>query len=424
MLTFISTDFERKVKECLRYIDEKNNIGFSNLKLEFIDIISDKFNPDEYNNICIGPEYVISFSLDNDYFSEDMTIEDFIDMIDETKSSKLIDDCVCLSEKRCIYRVITYNHKDTFKMNSLLKKYKKYYFSECIVENTHTYCSIINGLTLFNVMINFTRNEKYIMSKLGGEYFIEIRYDKLLNKNITDKIFNSYLFELNTTLGLKLKLRPSPEYELYEDEIGIEEYKLRPLIYGKGINELTQIFNNAEVNNNYDYSILQYTKILEYVSQTVIRQNITSKVQSKLSSKDALRPTANYVKELEELFNELSKQYETDRSAVNAVIVNCCSILEISESAPKYLSKVVALKSNLANPKANKQSIMSSAIDSVADSISDTRDFIAHAKTNYTLKGGECPDDQKGDFVNLVRELSIQAIRWFDRIHEENRVIS
>lgn len=59
----------------------------------------------------------------------------------------------------------------------------------------------------------------------------------------------------------------------------------------------------------------------------------------------------------------------------------------------------------------------------MADRISYTRNFIAHAKANYTLKGNECPNEQKSEFVEMLKILSIQVVRWFSLTNDAIRIV-
>ena len=52
------------------------------------------------------------------------------------------------------------------------------------------------------------------------------------------------------------------------------------------------------------------------------------------------------------------------------------------------------------------------ALKELASELSDTRNMIAHAKTNYIKKGKECPDEQMINFAKCCRLVAIQVIRW------------
>jgi hypothetical protein len=49
---------------------------------------------------------------------------------------------------------------------------------------------------------------------------------------------------------------------------------------------------------------------------------------------------------------------------------------------------------------------------------------IAHAKANYLPKGKECPEEEMVIFVEKIRALAFQVIKWYANIHENQRIIS
>lgn len=51
------------------------------------------------------------------------------------------------------------------------------------------------------------------------------------------------------------------------------------------------------------------------------------------------------------------------------------------------------------------------AFDEVANTISNTRNMLAHAKTNYEKKGKECPEEQLDDFAKCLDILAQQIVR-------------
>lgn len=402
MLTYKSTEFESRLKDCLKYLKGKEK-GSGGLGVGFYDILADDFDVNEFDGI-IDEKFSIFLSPDYSDIGKELSLYEFIDLIEETKSSKLIDNSICISNERCLFRVFSDDFETLSTLELLFDEKESLFPTFAKFENSKYEVSLINHITLFSIMVNFSDDfDKYLPSALQDDMFVQIKFEDKLELQKLKEIYNAYLFELKATLSIELKINPRPENfydELDEESILKKNYELRPLMFGKGINDIIVLFNNAEIVYNNDYSILQYIKILEYVSQTVIRQSITARVQNK----------------------DLGNQYATDRSAIKAVIAECCDILSISKVAPSCLSKVLNLTENIKNPKANKQSLINSAIDSVANAISDTRDSIAHAKANYSCKGSECPEEHKGNFVNMLREISIQAIRWLDRVHEENRV--
>ncbi len=59
----------------------------------------------------------------------------------------------------------------------------------------------------------------------------------------------------------------------------------------------------------------------------------------------------------------------------------------------------------------------------LSQAISDTRNYIAHAKANYRNKGLECPEDEKERFIIVLRIIARQCIRWFANQPDSKRVL-
>lgn len=49
--------------------------------------------------------------------------------------------------------------------------------------------------------------------------------------------------------------------------------------------------------------------------------------------------------------------------------------------------------------------------------------MFAHAKTNYKMKGTECPENQLVEFSKFMDVIAQQTIRWFAMQKEENRIV-
>ncbi|KON85449.1 hypothetical protein AF332_00215 [Sporosarcina globispora] len=156
--------------------------------------------------------------------------------------------------------------------------------------------------------------------------------------------------------------------------------------------------------------------MIEYVSQTVIRKDLIEKTVSKLSSLRALTPDANYILELWKIYEE-HKNLRKDYLAFKITIETCCDVFELVSVAPNFLKKTkkITIQSSLEDQK--------KALEEIASSISSTRNMFAHAKTNYDLKGDECPMKYLHEFIKLMEIISQQIIRWFSRQQEDIRII-
>jgi len=241
-----------------------------------------------------------------------------------------------------------------------------------------------------------------------------------LTQSQVDAIVEAYIFELSTSQGFELCMEARPDfevdYDIEEDNSVRGKIGLRYLLMGKGIKDLLHIYNKAIEAMNSEFKILCYTKVIEYVAQTVIRQEINNAIQGRLASPKALNPDACFVMELESLIED-QRIFKKDRESISLTIEHCCDAIELQKLAPSFMAKLSKLNrtSNINDKK--------DALSSLATYIVDTRNSIAHAKSNYKPTGNECPDTEMHNFATCLRLVAQQVIRWFGRQHENNRVV-
>ncbi len=238
-----------------------------------------------------------------------------------------------------------------------------------------------------------------------------------------DVIFDSYFFELKSTFNFDIKPHPWVyelwDYDESDDEEKIkqlEEKSLRPLLQGRGIKELLNIYKSAFNTSYHEQQILSFSRVIEYVSQTVIRKDLIEKTMMKLSSNRALSPDSDYILELGKIFDEhrdLGKDYQ----AFKITIDTCCDIFELARYAPKFLKRTNKITLD------SKREQREQAFTEIVDSVTATRNMFAHAKTNYRSKGTECPVEQLEEFSQLMDIIAQQSIRWFSVQKEDNRII-
>jgi len=349
----------------------------------------------------------------SDYHNEFIyKLSEVLFMVKEAKSSKLIDNYKLISEKSALIRITTINPVFSASIDMDLS-------TEIHIQDTNYKVDIVTGMTSFNVKLTIENMyNKYVPPINHEDMFICISTDTTLNEKDVDIIFNSYFFELNSTLGLEIHTSPWI-YELWDEDEEVEKtdkgLKIRPLIQGKGIQELLEIYRTAFNTEHSEQQILTFSRVIEYVSQTVIRKDLIEKTVSKLSSSRALTPDANYVLELGKIYED-HKNLRKDFLAFKITIETCCDVYELVSVAPKFLKKTkrITIKSSLEDQK--------KALEEIASAISSTRNMYAHAKTNYDLKGDECPMQYLHEFAKLMDTISQQIIRWFSRQQQDIRI--
>lgn len=360
---------------------------------------------------------------------EEISIHDFLNIMKAYRTINKKDSEKCISPNEAIY-VIDVREKE-YLMDQLFSSDFNGFDNDIAVFSTEykgkeVSCSIVHGITLFGLKVLEMREyNKYLPPVTYQDYFIKITGQNLTNEEF-EEIVNAYIFELSAcdVINLSLSYRPKPEdFEDKETEEFLNQIQyMRTLLSGKGIDEVIKIYNGALKSFDIERKIIQYTKVIEFVSQTVIRLEKTERIQCKLSSLRSLKSDANFIKELEQAFTDFNDKYSRDSEAIKSTILRCCDIEDICDLAPKYLKKIRDLKKQLGNQKANRVELLEAAKFELAQSISDTRNAISHAKANYTSKGKECPDDEMDYFLEMIRVVAVQVIKWYFNIHENQRI--
>lgn len=426
-MKFISEELKERFENTIKYVGEKHEIYIEGFEYKNGSFDLEETDADDIT--IIDETYELSIYLDESESECQISVNNFIDLIEESKNAKIIDNYKCLSQKRILIKIEGITYDDTMFLESLLNNpIYKIPSIESNIDGNKVTCSIISGVTIFGIVTNFNQNYSSIYpSVFDTDKFIEIYFhnNQLTNTQI-DTIFNAFLFELSATLGINVQVDYRYDISQNVNECDGWEYppsRIRPLIYGEGIDELLELFNDANRHTeNYNYSIIQYTKIIEYVSQTVINEDITEKAMKKLSSSKSLQPDANFIKELENLFVDNKDTYSKDKNAIKITLEKCCDFDEVFDLAPKYLKKVDSYKNNITNPKFNIEDGRKKAFEELCEAVSNTRNALSHAKANYTTKGNECPDKYKEEYMRMIRLIAIQVIRWYSNLSETNRI--
>ncbi|MBM7707689.1 hypothetical protein JOD03_002636 [Chryseomicrobium aureum] len=348
------------------------------------------------------------YELDFNY-----SLRDILILVEQAKNSKFIDNYRLVGEKTALIRV-TSDYRDL----SVIPD--RDVSTEINLRDSNYKIDIIQGLTSFNLRLTMEdMYNKYVPPIDENDIFISISSDTRIHENDLNIIFDSYFFELKSTYNIEIHKDPWT-YELWDEEEeqgqAGDELKLRPLIQGKGIEEVLEIYRTVFNTDHPEQQILGFSRVIEYVSQTVIRKDLIEKTVVKLSTTRALNPDANYILELGKIYEE-HKNLRKDYLAFKITIETCCDLYDLVSIAPKFLKKTkrITIQSSAEDQK--------KALEEIASSISSTRNMYAHAKTNYDLKGDECPSEQAYEFSHLMDIISQQIIRWFSRQQEDLRII-
>lgn len=283
-------------------------------------------------------------------------------------------------------------------------------------------CSLTEGFTVFGAAVAASGDYDKDLQPAMGDLFVEVRYSRPLSADTARYVAASYLFELSSSLDLEFEADARPttleDEELYsESERRVSAARLRPLLLGKGMPELLKLYNKAVAAADDEIRILYFAKVIEYVSQTVVRQQATEAIRTKLLSPRALNPDAEFVAELQAVVEE-QRIFRKDREAMKQTMIACCDVSELSNAAPPFLTKLRSISSPSGSPRQAED-----ALAQLGYSLSATRNSVAHAKANYEPTGEECPEGQLAGFAECVKLAAQQTVRWYHARPEEMRVL-
>lgn len=282
-------------------------------------------------------------------------------------------------------------------------------------------CALVKKFTLFGPAIAASGTyDKYLPPVLDDDLFVEIRFSGGIQEKEARALFEAYVFELSSSLGVDLAESPRPDIvdedpDLYDHGIYLSETRLRPLLSGKGMMELLALYNRAIAAPN-EVKILYLTKVIEYVAQTVVEERANEAIRTKLLSSRSLNPDAAYLAELRAVVEE-QRHFRKDREAVRQTTINCCEAGDLARLAPLFLIKLRDISPS--DPPKKREA----ALAELGASLYATRNRIAHAKANYEPTGEECPEDQLADFVECAKLAAQQSVRWYHSRHEDARVL-
>lgn len=279
--------------------------------------------------------------------------------------------------------------------------------------------SLYNGLCLYHFLVEKSGNFDKYYPTFNDDFFIRIASNSKNSIEVCDNLASSYMFEIQSTLGLALEFSIGRTETIEHSEVDTETVskgsnRVFPLLYGKGINELQKIYYKAKTSNDLDYRILNYTQILEYIAPTIAQFDLHESIRTKLLSDVVLNPTAEYINELGKIYKNYQDTVVKDSDLIKLAIEKVIDFDSIwSELAP-----IIKIKNDRFS-----ESNLKNYINSTSKLVYDTRNEIAHAKANYSKTGNECPEKLKEQFCRVLDSFAVKSIRWFATQPEEKRVV-
>ncbi|EGY25418.1 hypothetical protein DA2_2576 [Desulfovibrio sp. A2] len=380
---------------------------------ELNDFLEESSTDDDDFETTISTESKFEFSISGVDETLSLSIQDLRNFTEELQTARIIDGLECVSNSRYLLKVLPHYDAENIHSQVLYYEHSGYFYETIADVDGVTYtCKVQTGFTIFAALAaKHMYYDKYLPLVTEDHFFIEVIHSKPVDIAHAREVAYAYLFELNTNLNISFDPSPRPmNVHFYDDTLEIEStLRFRPLLLGKGILELQKMFLKAASSADLEFKIISFVKVLEYVSQTATRNEINARIFSKLYRPDALNPTSEFVKELENEFKELSK-FKKDKEAIKQTIISCCDYAELKPSISGFILKKIGKGDAL------------SALDTISNVIVATRNQLSHAKTNYAYTGDECPFDELEVLCRILKICARQAIYWFNLQGESLRL--
>ena len=425
MLSFDPPELEEQLQNALIGMRENLKIDPMDIQSDFYDPTQPDYDKNNFEDEIITPMSSCKVTLprvDNDF---EITYQELIDIINDAQSARIKDNVECWTNNQALFRLSPHYYE----AHRLIEHY--FSLADDIFNHSEVFngqeisCALVRGFTIFGLLVTVGGDwDKYYPPITDDDLFLEIKFSPGLQESMVRDVVEAYIFELGASH--EIYLIPSPrsyvEWEaIFEKEDGKEnppeEIRIRPLLIGKGIRSILQLYNKVFEVADPEIRLLFLTKVIEYVSPTIVRQKLISSVQTKLLTSRALRPDAKFIVELDLLYQEL-RTFKKDKEAITLTVEQCCDCEELKSVAPPFLTKLSLLKDN------PNQQERKGALREFADSLYATRNSIAHAKANYESTGAECPDSEIGQFLACIQLAAQHVIRWYARCPEHLRVVT
>lgn len=386
-----------------------------------------EFNPSEFDDALITYSTEISLWVPETDENPQLTIRELIDLSKELETAILENNTCYISQKRILQAIEPIEETKLLLMNSGGDWPNSRLFEQKIkLDTKEISIGIVNGFSPYSLIISKNGDyEDYLPPFNDEDYFVEICFTQPIEKEIIYDFIESYLFELNSSLNLRFRHRIRPIVDNYLDfdewqekgENLINDFRLRPLIVGKGIKEVCNLFNRAISIEDFELRFFSLVKVIEYIAPTVIKRKANEQIRQRLLSADALNPDAEFIADLIQLIDN-NRENKKDAAALKLTILETCDLILLAKTAPKFLIKIHLIDGN------SKDADRKAALDELSECITATRNQIAHAKSNFQPNGKECPNEQLPAFVDCLRLVTIQIIRWFATCPDELRVLN
>lgn len=410
MLRFTPPTLEDAIRNALRTLGADGSVEFKDSALY------EDFAPEDLPDAEITEASLVEVGIVRCDDPVELTAGEFVQLMQEVSAAKdtTFDGLTYHSQRRTIISVQPADARTAVVLDSFAAGPNQHAVSVIALDGQEIAVGLVRtsvhfGLTL---VLRGYFYDKYYPPLTGDDAFVEVRHPTNISASKATDIVYAYLFELNSSLGLRFSLAPrpdsqdeSPESDEVESVIARAE-RLRPILVGAGLGPLMREFHRGTAGVDDESSLICLVKCIEYVSATVVRERQYDDIRKRLQSPFVLSPTAAYMDDLLALFEE-NRIFTKDHEALKLTVDRCCDAILLSQHAPKCIPSLRSITAN------SKNADRRAGLAELSACLSATRNQLAHAKANYELTGKECPPDQLSQLLQCARIAAEQCVRWY-----------
>ena len=395
-------------------IISKNKIDLINERLEYL---YSNFNIEpSTDDIEIGDEdifigYPDEWDVDNSSYS----VDDFLKYTECLKDIKVIDNhsVVCGSIRQTILSV------------------NKYYYGHLVPNlqfDTDNYSlKIVYNPFLIGIIASREGcyNEDFGVFPCSDYMAAEIidKTDGKTDESNIEEFVKKCMYYIASKYGVPISIGEFRTWdditdEENDDDLMINETELIP--YCKAMDYYMEGLSIEKPDIKY----LHLYKIIEYFSPAVSKKTSYEHLNKRLDALQVIERDSEY---LESIFT-LTKQYEVslkDKELANTVLNECIDIISIFSFLPEKVQKDISKKFKFdikKNPSLNSEKVELVKKD-IANILYATRNSIVHAKSNYTITGKECSEEDLVQLNNFMAVLCECLFIWNGRQNKVFRLI-
>ena len=391
----------------------EENMKEINTRLEYL---YDNFNIDPLeNNIEIGDDQIyIGFPDEWDEANSYYSVEDFMRYTEKLEAIQRIDN----------HSVILGNIRQT------IIKVNEYYYEHLVppikFETDKYILKFVENPFLIGIIASRDGiyDEDFGIYPCSDYLAAELQYKDVKPNEEEDLSFiNSCLYHISSKYNIPMSVGEFRDWDDITDETNDESIEVNGselIPYCKAMDYYVEGLSIDQPDIKY----IHYYKIIEYFSPIVSKKFSYEQLNKRLDALQILERDSEY---LESIF-KLTKQYEVslkDKELAYTVLRECIDITSLIQFLPEKIQKMIS--KNFHFSLENMPALQFSELDNIkkylADILYATRNSIVHAKSNYTVTGKECTEEEDLEQLNDFMEKLCQCLFiWNGRQVKEFRL--